>query len=79
MADEAVGADLAPRDGDERTEKAVEAMVVMGLERDLVIRTLKRLYKVSSSSNSSVYVINDLHDIVLGTCTVEHLHRVLHR
>ncbi|KAG0629896.1 hypothetical protein M758_1G137900 [Ceratodon purpureus] len=47
MTDEAADADVAPRDGDERTERAVQVMVnTYGLDRDLVIKTLKKLYKV---------------------------------
>ena len=80
MADEVADADLAPRDGDERTDRAVQAMVNgLGLDRDLVFKTLKRLYKVRSPSNSSGYAINNLRNIVLGSsCKVENLNYVFH-
>lgn len=55
MADEAGGADIAPRDGGVRTERAVSAMLDVGLDRVLVIRTLKKLYKVRATSNNYVF------------------------
>lgn len=52
MADEADALAMAPGDVRERTEKAVEAMGFLGLERDLVIKTLKRLHKAFEYSQS---------------------------
>lgn len=54
MADQAGGADIAPREGGARTEKAVNAMLEVGLDRALVIKTLKKLYKVRPISNGCV-------------------------
>jgi len=52
MAGEAGGADIAPKDGGVRTERAVSAMLDVGLDRVLVIKTLRKLYKVRPTSNS---------------------------
>lgn len=54
MADQAGGAEIAPREGGARTEKAVSAMLEVGLDRALVIKTLKKLYKVRPISNGCV-------------------------
>lgn len=54
MADGAGGADIAPRDGGARTERAVEAMAIMGLERGVVVKTLKKLFKVRPVSNGCI-------------------------
>lgn len=55
MADEAGDDDIAPRDGGVRTERAVDAMADVGLERGLVVKTLKKLYKVRPTSYSCVF------------------------
>lgn len=52
MADESGDDDIAPRDGGVRTERAVKAMMDVGLDRALVVKTLKKLYKVSYISNN---------------------------
>lgn len=49
MADELGDDDIAPRDGGVRTERAVKAMMDVGLDRALVVKTLKKLYKVFES------------------------------
>lgn len=82
MTDEAADADFAPRDGDERTERAVQAMECIGLKRDMVMYSLKSLYKDRAASNnevSSLNSLNTLYNIVLGSsCEVAHLHYALH-